>query len=146
MATESSRNVEICQKTTSNLHTYRSMPTYIPGHSLGRGEKVVHEMKMEKQLWVFVNIKYGKFWSVLPGHFIKQKTSYFWRVIYLRLKKDFVQTNELNLYFYFLPFWYSFAWYTLPKLFFRTYKHYLQKFHFPKKKLRLQFKQKKTLP
>ena len=29
---------------------------------------------MEKQLWGFVYIKYGKFSSVSPGHFIKHKS------------------------------------------------------------------------
>ena len=29
--------------------------------------------KRKKQLWVFVYIKYGKFWSVSPRHFIKHK-------------------------------------------------------------------------
>ena len=29
--------------------------------------------RWKKQLWVFVYIKYGKFWSILLGHFIKHK-------------------------------------------------------------------------
>ena len=27
----------------------------------------------KKKLWVFIDMKYGKFWSILPGHFIKHK-------------------------------------------------------------------------
>ena len=41
-----------------------------PGHSLGEKQSC---MKWKKQLWVFVYMKYGKFWSILVGHFIKHK-------------------------------------------------------------------------
>ena len=44
-----------------------------PGHSLGKTNKVARNENWKKQLWVFVYIKYGKFWSVSPGHFIKHK-------------------------------------------------------------------------
>ena len=30
-------------------------------------------MKNEKSTWVFIFQKYGKFWSILLGHFIKHK-------------------------------------------------------------------------
>ena len=43
------------------------------GHSLGGKNKVARNKEWKKQLWVFVYIKYGKFWSVSPGHFIKHK-------------------------------------------------------------------------
>ena len=35
--------------------------------------KVSRNEKWKKQLWVFVYIKYGKFWSISLGHFIKHK-------------------------------------------------------------------------
>ena len=38
-----------------------------PGHSLGKNIKL-HKMKNEKSTWVFLYIKYSKFWSVSLGH------------------------------------------------------------------------------
>ena len=35
--------------------------------------KVARNEKRKEQYWVFVCIKYGKFWSILLGHFIKHK-------------------------------------------------------------------------
>ena len=35
--------------------------------------KVAQNEKWKKKLWVFVYIKYGKYCSVSPGHFIKHK-------------------------------------------------------------------------
>ena len=45
---------------------------YSPGHSLGK-HKVARNEKWKKQFWVFVYIKYGKFWSISLSHFIKHK-------------------------------------------------------------------------
>ena len=56
--------------------------------------------------------------------------------------QDFVQTNEPNLYFYFLLFWYSFAWCTLPN-YFPGHINIIYKSFIFQKKLRFQFKQKK---
>ena len=35
--------------------------------------KVAQNEKEKKTTWVFVFQKYGKFWSILLGHFIKHK-------------------------------------------------------------------------
>ena len=44
-----------------------------PGHLLGEKNKVAWNEKWKKQLGFFIYIKYGKFWSILQGHFIKHK-------------------------------------------------------------------------
>ena len=44
-----------------------------PGHSLGEKNKVARNEKWKKQLWVFVYIKYGKFWSVSLELFVEHK-------------------------------------------------------------------------
>ena len=43
--------------------------------SIIRGKIKKYEMKNEKKIhtWVFVFQKYGQFWSILLGHFIKHK-------------------------------------------------------------------------
>ena len=44
-----------------------------PGHSLWEEKKVARNEKRKKQLWVFVYIKYGKFWSILLELFVEHK-------------------------------------------------------------------------
>ena len=49
------------------------LPNECPGLWLGQNIKW-HEMENEKKtMWVFLHIKYVKFWSISPGHFIKHK-------------------------------------------------------------------------
>ena len=53
------------------LNEWPGLCHHRPGHSLGKNNKVTRNEKWKKQLWVFVYIKYGKFWSTWLGHFIK---------------------------------------------------------------------------
>lgn len=61
--------------------SFHTIQLFFPGlcqHSTYQGiqyrkNKVVRNERWQRQLWVFIFKKYGKFWSVSLGHFIKHK-------------------------------------------------------------------------